>query len=472
MLSERHQNLTNKTRRNGRVFFLPKSSGNLPAAWYNKRVGPAAVQLQQENNVSSNIFEELTWRGLVYDYTEEVPELLAREKIILYNGFDPTADSLHVGHLIPMIGLARFQRFGHTPIALAGGGTGMIGDPSGRSAERNLLDQETIEHNVSQIKKQLARFLDFDARGNPAKIVNNAEWLAPLRMMDFLRDVGKQFSINVMLAKDSVKSRLEGGISYTEFSYMLLQAYDFLHLNRHHGCVLQAGGSDQWGNITAGTDLIRREGGKAHALVYPLIVKADGTKFGKTAAGSVWLDPARTSPYRFYQFWINTDDREVITYLKQFTWLTQPEIEALAEKHTAAPHERAAHRELAQIMTRMVHGETALAKAEQATAVLFGGSLDGLDAADIADIFADVPSTEIPHGQFEGGLNVVDLLVAAGVASGKGDARRSIEGGGIYLNNERVEDAQAAVSPSQAIEGRFFVLRKGRKKYHLIQVAQ
>ncbi len=421
-------------------------------------------------DVSNHIFEELQWRGLVYDYTEEVPPLLARDKITLYNGFDPTADSLHVGHLVPMLALARFQRFGHTPIALAGGGTGMIGDPSGRSAERNLLGREELAHNLDRIKGQLARFLDFEVKSNPARLVNNGDWLSRLNLIDFLRDIGKQFSVNVMLNKDSVKSRLDGGISYTEFSYMLLQSYDFLHLYREFDCVLQTGGSDQWGNITAGADLIRREGGRAHALVYPLITQADGSKFGKTAAGSVWLAPERTSPYRFYQFWINTDDRDVVDYLKKFTWLSRAEIDELAAVHEARPHEREAHRRLAREVTGMLHGADALDRAEKASDVLFGGSLEGLSGDEIADIFAEVPSSEIPSTDLENGLNLIDLLVQAGVASGKGDARRSIEGGGVYLNNLRVEDGTGPIGSAAAIDGRFLILRKGKKRYHLVKI--
>ncbi len=421
-------------------------------------------------DVSNHIFEELQWRGLVYDYTEEVPPLLARDKITLYNGFDPTADSLHVGHLVPMLALARFQRFGHTPIALAGGGTGMIGDPSGRSAERNLLGRDELAHNLDRIKGQLARFLDFEVKSNPARLVNNGDWLSRLNLIDFLRDIGKQFSVNVMLNKDSVKSRLDGGISYTEFSYMLLQSYDFLHLYREFDCVLQTGGSDQWGNITAGADLIRREGGRAHALVYPLITQADGSKFGKTAAGSVWLAPERTSPYRFYQFWINTDDRDVVDYLKKFTWLSRAEIDELAAVHEARPHEREAHRRLAREVTGMLHGADALDRAEKASDVLFGGSLEGLSGDEIADIFAEVPSSEIPSTDLENGLNLIDLLVQAGVASGKGDARRSIEGGGVYLNNLRVEDGTGPIGSAAAIDGRFLILRKGKKRYHLVKI--
>lgn len=423
----------------------------------------------------TNAFEELKWRGLVYDHTEDVPELLAKEKITVYNGFDPTADSLHIGNLVPMMGLARLQRMGHTPIALAGGGTGMIGDPSGTSSERNLLTPEEVEYNVSKIKNELASVLDFDVKSNPAKIMNNIDWLASVKMMDFLREVGKHFTVNYMIAKDSVRSRLhrEGsGISFTEFSYMLLQAYDFLHLYDRHNCVMQAGGSDQWGNITAGVELIRRvRGQKAYGLVYPLITKADGSKFGKTAGGAVWLSPERTSPYRFYQFWYNADDADVINYLKYFTWLDQTTIKELEDAVYERPEQREAQRTLAREVTRMIHGETAVAKAEKAAEVLFGGDLEGLDAADIADIFADVPSSEVPKSALEGeGASVVDLLADTGLASSKGDARRSIKGGGIYLNNERVTDRQQTVTLAQSIEGQFVVLRKGRRKYHLLRL--
>lgn len=423
----------------------------------------------------TNAFEELKWRGLVYDHTEDVPELLAKEKITVYNGFDPTADSLHIGNLVPMMGLARLQRMGHTPIALAGGGTGMIGDPSGTSGERNLLTPEEVEYNVSKIKNELASVLDFDVKSNPAKIMNNIDWLAPVKMMDFLREVGKHFTVNYMIAKDSVRSRLDregSGISFTEFSYMLLQAYDFLHLYDQHNCVMQAGGSDQWGNITAGVELIRRvRSQKAYGLVYPLITKADGSKFGKTAGGAIWLSPERTSPYRFYQFWYNADDADVINYLKYFTWLDQTTIKKLEDAVYERPEQREAQRTLAREVTRMIHGETAVTKAEKAAEVLFGGDLEGLDASDIADIFADVPSSEVAKSALEGeGVFVVDLLADTGLASSKGDARRSIKGGGIYLNNERVTDRQQTVTLAQSVEGQFVVLRKGRRKYHLVRL--
>ncbi len=434
---------------------------------------PVACVIARQKAMNS-IIDELTWRGLLYDCTGEARALLSREPVILYNGFDPTADSLHIGHLVPLMNLARFQRFGHRPIALAGGGTGMIGDPSGRSSERQLLSAAQVEANVEAIKQQMARFLDFEAPSNPALLLNNADWLAPMSMMNFLRDVGKHITVNYMLAKDSVRSRLEGegGISYTEFSYMLLQAYDFMHLREYHNCVLQTGGSDQWGNIVAGVELTRKVSGKdAHGLVYPLVTKADGSKFGKTASGTIWLDAQRTSPYRFYQFWLNTDDADAITYLKYFTWLGEAEINDLAAGLAEHPERREAQRRLARELTTLLHGTTALARAEQAAQVLFGGELAGLGAADIADIFADVPSSRVPRGELAGeGKPLVDLLISSGLASSRGDARRAIQGGGIYLNNQQVNDQARPVLAGESIDGRYIVLRKGRKNYHLIQL--
>ncbi len=423
----------------------------------------------------SNVFEELKWRGLVYDFTEGLPEALVKEHLTIYNGFDPTAVSLQVGNLVALMGLARLQKVGgHTPIALAGGGTGLIGDPSGKTQERLLLTKDDVEANVDAQKKQLAKFLDFESKTNPARIVNNVDWLGSLSLMDFLRDTGKHFTVNYMIAKDSVKSRLarEDGISYTEFSYMLLQAYDFLHLYKHENCAVQCGGSDQWGNITAGTELIRRaSGGKAYGLVFPLITNSEGVKFGKSESGTVWLDPKLTSPYRFYQFWLNQDDRDVIAYLKIFTWMTQNEIAELEHKVTEAPEKRAAQRTLAREMTRMVHDETALANAEQAAQVLFGGDIAGLSADDIQDIFAEAPSSHVAKAQFDGdGCSIIDLLADTNVASSKGEARRLIQGGGIYVNNNRVTDIGQTVSLDTTIEGTFFVLRKGKKNYHLVQM--
>jgi tyrosyl-tRNA synthetase len=424
----------------------------------------------------ATIIDELRWRGLIYDQTEGLAESVAQRKITLYNGFDPTADSLHIGNLVPMMQLARWQRYGHTPIALAGGGTGMIGDPSGRSSERNLMSLDVIDANVEHIKVQLASILDFEVKSNPARLVNNADWLRQLRLTDFLRDTGKHFTVNYMLAKDSVKSRMErddSGISYTEFTYMLLQAHDYLHLFDTVQCELQTGGSDQWGNIVAGVELIRRaRGQKAHALVYPLLTRADGSKFGKTAEGtSVWLSPARTSPFRFYQYWLNSDDADVISYLKYYTWLTQAEIAELENLVITQPERREAQRRLAREVTRMVHGETALARAEQASAALFGGDVSGLDAADIEDIFAEVPSSEVGREALaDGGAPVVDLLVTSGLATSKADARRKIQGGGIYLNNQRVTDPAQTAAAEQAIDGRFLVLRQGKRQYHLVRV--
>jgi tyrosyl-tRNA synthetase len=422
----------------------------------------------------TSIFDEFQGRGLVHSFTEALPEALAQNKFTAYIGFDPTSDSLQVGNLLALMGLARMQRFGHTPIALAGGGTGLIGDPSGKAHERQLQSKEQIAANVEAIKVQLAHFLDFDVRDNPARIINNADWLTTIPMMDFLRDVGKHFTVNYMIAKDSVQTRLErqDGISYTEFSYMLLQAYDFLQLFDRYGCTLQAGGSDQWGNITAGVELIRRvRGARAYGLVYPLVTSADGVKLGKTEQGAIWLDPKRTSPYRFYQFWLNQQDADVIRYLGYFTWLTQEELAQQQQMVLEHPEQRAAQRLLACEVTRMVHGAQALADAERASQALFGGTLDGLSAADIEDIFAEVPASEMPRSAFEGdGKPILDLLTETAMVKSKGEARRLIAAGGGYVNNGRVEEATQAVSVAQLIAGRFLVLRTGKKQYHLVRM--
>jgi tyrosyl-tRNA synthetase len=423
----------------------------------------------------TNAYEELKWRGLVYDHTEQVPDVLAKEKVTVYNGFDPTADSLHIGNLVPLMVMARLQRFGHTPILLAGGGTGLIGDPSGRSSERNLQTEEQIEANLAKVKAQMASILDFEVKSNPAIMVNNYDWLGKLKMLDFLRDTGKHFTVNYMLAKDSVKSRIEreDGISYTEFSYMLLQAYDYQHLYENYGCTMQTGGSDQWGNIVAGVELIRKvHSAKVNAMVFPLITQADGSKFGKTASGTnAWLDSKRTSPYRFYQFWLNTDDADVINYMQYFTWLSQAEIAEYQSIVDERPEQREAQRRLAQEVTGMIHGETAVSKAEQAAKVLFGGDLDGLDATDIQDIFAEVPSSELPKSKLAGdGYPAVTLLVDSGLAQSKGDAKRTIKGGGVYLNNQRIDSPGQMVTTNDLFEGQFLILRKGRKKYHLVKV--
>jgi tyrosyl-tRNA synthetase len=425
--------------------------------------------------MAANIFDELKWRGLVYDCFEGVDELLGREPVILYNGFDATADSLHIGSLVPLILLARMQRFGHHPIALAGGGTSMIGDPSGKTNERQLLPRETIEAYVEGIKKQMAHFLDFEVKTNPARLMNNADWLTSVPLIDFLRDVGKHFTVNYMVAKDSVRNRIEReeGISYTEFSYMLLQSYDFLYLHDRLGCKLQTGGSDQWGNITAGVELIRkvRGGGAAYGLVFPLITKADGTKFGKTESGTIWLSAERTSPYRFYQFWLNTDDRDVVNYLKFFTFQPRERIEELADVTAERPEQREAQRVLAHEMTDLVHGPSALARAEQASQALFGGDITGLPGEDIQDVFAEVPASELPKTDLESpGLNIVDLLASTGFVKSKGEARRAIAEGGIYLNNRRVSEPAQQVGTEHLLDGRFLVLRRGKKNYHLVKV--
>lgn len=425
--------------------------------------------------MAENVFDELKWRGLIYDHIQGVESLLANQKVTVYNGFDATADSLHVGHMVPLIALARLQRYGHHPIALAGGGTSMIGDPSGKSAERNLLDRDQIEANVISIKNQLAKFLDFDVKTNPARVMNNSEWLMSLNLVEFLRDIGKHFTVNYMVAKESVSARLEreSGISFTEFSYMLLQAYDYLYLFDHTGCLLQTGGSDQWGNITAGVELVRRMRSKSvYAMVYPLITKADGSKLGKTESGSVWLSAERTSPYRFYQFWMNTDDREVIPYLKFFTFIGKQDIDALDYAVQTQPEQREAQMRLAQVMTETVHGSTALQRAEQASQVLFGGDVAGLSADEIQDIFADVPSSELKKENLVGrGINTVDLFSKSGITKSKGEARRLIAEGGAYLNNQRISSHETMVTTNHLLDGQFLVLRKGRKNYHLVKIS-
>jgi tyrosyl-tRNA synthetase len=435
---------------------------------------PRTVPPVAEAQGPVSLFDEFTWRGLVYDATPELRSALATQPMTAYIGFDPTAASLHVGSLLPIMGLARLQRFGHTPIALVGGGTGLIGDPSGKTKERLLLTPDQVEINLEGIRAQLARFLDFEAPRNPARIVNNYDWLGTASMITFLRDVGKHFTVNYMLAKESVRRRIESeeGISYTEFTYMLLQAYDFLVLHERYGCTVQMGGSDQWGNITAGTELIRRiHGTPAHGLVFPLVTNASGAKFGKTEAGNVWLDPALTSPYRFYQFWRNTDDRDVVSYLKFFTWLGQDEIAALAQGVETAPERREAQRTLACEVTRLVHGEAALARAEQASQVLFGADMTTLPLADLLEVFADVPSQTLDREAFAGeGMGLPDLLVAAGLTPSKGEARRLVQGGGVYLNNRRLTDPQQRVTMAETLGGQVLVLRKGQKSYCLVRL--
>jgi tyrosyl-tRNA synthetase len=412
---------------------------------------------------------------MLQDATEGADGAFSGEPRTAYVGFDPTASSLHVGSLLPIMVLVHLQRAGHTPIALVGGGTGLIGDPSGKTEERKLLSTEQAEENARGIRAQLEHFLDFEAPSNPAIVENNLEWLGSMRLIDFLRDTGKHFSVNAMLKKESVRRRIEtdeAGITYTEFSYALLQAYDFLALYDRHRCTVQLGGSDQWGNITAGIELIRRmRGTKAFGVVFPLVTGTAGVKFGKTEAGTVWLDERRTSPYRFYQFWMNTSDEDVIRYLKYFSLKGPKEIRALEEEVKAEPHKRAAHKALAEEVTGRLHGQTGLQRARQATEVLFGGDMRGLEADVIADIFADVPSSGLTAGEFEGeGKDLLDLLVETGLATSRGDARRSIAGGGVYVNNLRVGDPETFVRIQHAVEGRFLILRKGKKRYHLVRI--
>jgi len=424
--------------------------------------------------MTTNLYDEIEWRGMLYEATPELREVLAKERVTAYIGFDPSASSLHVGSLLPIMGLARLQRFGHMPIAIAGGGTGLIGDPSGKTRERMLLTREQVEENLVGIKQQLSHFLDFNAQENPARIVNNADWLGPITMMEFLRDVGKHFTVNSLLGKEAISRRLESddGISFTEFSYPLLQAYDYLVLHDRYKCTLQMGGSDQWGNILAGVDLIRRiRGAKVHALVFPLVTTTAGVKFGKTEAGAVWLDAKLTSPYRFYQFWLNTDDRDVIAYLKFFTWLSKEAIDELEQTVKTAPEKREAQRRLAREVTMMLHGETELDKALRASDVLFGKEISGLSVDQIVDIFADVPSTEIAKSQIESdGFTLGDALVLAGLAPSKGEAKRLVQGGGVAVNNVRADDPRRSISAADFIEGRVLVLRKGAKHYHLIRI--
>lgn len=422
-----------------------------------------------------SLLQEYRQRGVLQDSTEGAEAALAEGPVTAYIGFDPTAESLHVGSLMPIMGLVHLQRLGHHPIVVVGGGTGLIGDPSGKTEERQLLTKERAAQNLESMRTQLEHFLDFECADNPARTVNNLDWLGELSMVDFLRDVGKHFSVNALLRKESVRRRAdneETGISYTEFSYALLQAYDFVALNERYGCTFQMGGSDQWGNITAGIDLVRRmRGAKAYGVTYPLVTGAGGHKFGKTEAGSVWLDPALTSPYAFYQFWMNVDDKDVVRYLRYFTLLSLEEVAEQEEALADRPHERAAHRALAEDVTRRVHGEDGLSSAQRATTVLFGGDMTGLGADEIAEIFSDVLSVDIPKVELEGeGVGVLDLLCRAAVTKSRGEARRAVEGGGVYVNNLRVQDVNATVGSGDAVDGRFIVLRKGKKHYRLVRL--
>ncbi|WP_088013478.1 tyrosine--tRNA ligase [Gottfriedia acidiceleris] len=414
-----------------------------------------------------NILQDLEFRGLINQMTDEegLQKLLSEESVSLYCGFDPTGDSLHIGHLLPVLMLKRFQVAGHKPIGLVGGATGMIGDPSGKKAERTLNTTETVKMFSERIRTQLLPFLNFEGE-NAAKVVNNFDWTGELDVITFLRDIGKNFGLNYMLAKDSVASRLEAGISFTEFSYMILQSYDFLKLYQDHNCKLQIGGSDQWGNITAGMELIRKteEDSKAFGLTVPLVTKADGSKFGKTEGGAVWLDPDKTTPYEFYQFWINTDDRDVVKYLKYFTFLTKEEILELEKQFNEAPEQRVAQKALAAEVTKLVHGEEALDQAIKITEALFSGSVKELTAAEIKQGFKDVPSFNLSEAE----KGLVDLLVEAKISPSKRQAREDVQNGAVYVNGDRIQDVATVLTKQDAIEEQFIIIRRGKKKYHLV----
>ena len=419
-----------------------------------------------------NLLDDLRWRGLLAQSTDEAALLESLKKpITLYVGFDPTAPSLHVGNLVVLLVLRRFQLAGHNPIALVGGATGLVGDPSGKNEERTLNSSEIVEGWVNRIRKQVSAFLDFDTAPNKAVVVNNLDWTSPLSAIEFLRDIGKHFSVNQMLSKDSVSARLEaGGISYTEFSYQVLQSYDFLELYRRNNCTLQLGGSDQWGNIVAGLDLIRRvEQGSGHALTVPLLTKADGTKFGKTAGGSVWLDPEMTSPYAFFQYWLNTDDKDVITFLKVFSFKSHEEITELENAHNANPGLREAHRALARELTALVHSEQTTVRVEAAARALFGqGDLQELDEETLAGALAELPRTTVSKDQPI--PTWVDLLAATGVVDSKSAARRIVKEGGAYLNNEKISGEEFAPSKSDFLCGKYAVLRKGKRDLAAVEL--
>ncbi|RPK16051.1 tyrosine--tRNA ligase [Priestia endophytica] len=417
-----------------------------------------------------NLIEDLQYRGLINQMTDEegLTKLLAEEIVTLYCGFDPTADSLHIGHLLPILMLKRFQEAGHRPLPLVGGATGLIGDPSGKKAERTLNEKEVVDLWVERIKEQLSRFLEFKEGDNAAKMTNNYDWVGNMDVVSFLRDIGKNFGLNYMLAKDTVQSRIETGISFTEFTYMILQSLDFLRLYQNEGCRLQIGGSDQWGNITSGLELIRKseENAKAYGLTVPLVTKSDGTKFGKTEGGAVWLDSEKTSPYEFYQFWINTDDRDVIKYIKYFTFLSHEEIEELDRKTREEPEQRAAQKALAEEMTKLVHNEKALEQAIRISQALFKGDIKALTGAEIKQGFKDVPTFEVKKDEE---IGLIDLLVSAKISPSKRQAREDIGNGAVYINGEREQDLQKTLSAEDRIDGEFTVIRRGKKKYFVIE---
>lgn len=416
---------------------------------------------------ANEFLDDLEYRGIIYQMTdrEGLLKKLENERVVLYSGFDPTADSLHIGHLLPILCLSRFQKAGHIPLALVGGGTGLIGDPSGRSTERSLNTADTVGGWTNSLGRQLSNFLDFDANENAAKLVSNYDWLGSIYVITFLRDVGKYFTVNYMLAKDSVDSRLANGISFTEFSYMILQAYDFYMLQQKHGCALQVGGSDQWGNIIAGLDLIGKLGGDdAYGLTMPLVTKSDGKKFGKSESGAVWLDRSKTSVYQFYQFWINTFDNDVIKFLKYFTFLTRAEIEALETELEQHPEKRAAQRELARNVTRLVHGEEAVISAEKITQALFSGDVTSLSEAELVEALMDMPTTELAEQESS---NIMDLVIEVGAAPSKRQAKQDIESGAVYVNGVRRTETDAVITKEERLHGKYIVLRRGKKNYFL-----
>ncbi|HEV3214407.1 MAG TPA: tyrosine--tRNA ligase [Vicinamibacterales bacterium] len=423
----------------------------------------------------SDVFLEFEWRGQLANATDGARELLAREKVSAYIGFDPSASSLHVGTLVPIVAMKRLQRFGHSPIALLGGGTGLIGDPSGKTVERMLLSADDVRVNVEGVRAQLSKLLEKNAEGPAVRFVDNADWLTRMSAMEFLRDVGKYFTVNYLLAKDSVNRRLESedGISFTEFSYSLLQAYDFLVLHDRFKCTLQLGGSDQWGNIVAGCDLIRKLRGKpAHGVVMPLLTTSSGTKFGKTEAGTIWLDAGKTSPFRFYQFWLNADDRDVVSYLKYFTFRTQPEIGELEQALETRPEQREAQRALARDVTELVHGTDHVVRAERAAAVLFGGPLAQASVDDILMVFDDAPSITMAAGELDAGVSAAEMTVRTGLAASKAEAGRLIKQGGLYVNDRRFTDERGVMTMADAISRSVIVLRKGQRERRIVKIQE
>ena len=422
----------------------------------------------------TNFIEELTWRGMIHDIMPGTEEALLKQRSSGYIGFDPTADSLHVGHLVQIMTLVHFQRAGHKPFALVGGATGMVGDPSGKSQERNLLDAETLNHNVACVKSQLEKFLDFSGE-NAAEMVNNYDWFQNMSFLDFIRDVGKHITVNYMLSKDSVKKRLETGMSFTEFSYQLVQGYDFYHLNLHHNCIVQMGGSDQWGNIVTGTELIRRKsGGEAYAVTTPLIKKADGTKFGKTEGGSVWLDPEKTSPYQFYQFWLNSSDADSVNYIRIFTLRSKEEIEALEAEHNEAPHLRILQKAIAEDITTRVHGAEALKAEIAASNILFGKStsddLKSLSEKDFFSVFEGVPQATISREEFGNGISIVEAMAAkTNFLASNGEARRELKANAIAVNKEKVTES-FVITTEHLINDKYVLLGKGKKNNYILVV--